>query len=296
MAELVRQVNLKRMPVNRKLIGWVFAVTGLVSGWLWWREQKPKLPPLKISYQIERKETAEGPVAQIRNKLNSVQGNWAVAVYRLNEGKGYGVNEETVLPAASIMKVPILLAAVKKLNPDDVYVLRDEDKQNGSGPIEFMDAGTQLPVQDLLTYMAKNSDNTATYVLANMAGRNEVKEEIKRLSMKDTNFDENTTTAYDVAMMWRKIYQEKNQQMLDLLQESIYEDRIPLGLPEGVDFIHKVGTGDGVWADAGIVMADKPFVLVIVNGKVDMDEAKKLVPELTKLIWDFEAGRTAKPQ
>ena len=114
--------------------------------------------------------------------------------------------------------------------------------------------------------------------------------------MAHNDFDQNTTTAYDVAMMWRKIYEEKNQPMLDLLQDSIYEDRIPLGLPDGVGLVHKVGTGDGVWADAGIVMAEKPFVLVIMNEKVDMDEAKKLVPELTKVIWDFEAERNAKPQ
>ncbi len=288
-------------------------VTGLVSGWLWWREQKPKLEPLKISYQIERKEIAGERDAsretarlltQIRSKLNSVQGKWAVAVYRLDEKKGYGVGQETVLPAASIMKVPIMMAAMKKLNLDEVYVLREEDKQSGSGPIEFMDGGTKLSVKDLLTYMAKNSDNTATYILANMVGRGEIEIEIERLGMKNTDFDENTTTAEDVATMWRKIYGEKNEQVTELLQDSIYEDRIPLGLPEGVDLVHKVGTGDGVWADGGIIQCSisniqcsiKPLVIVILNKDVDTDGAKKLVPELTKLIWDYEAGRNVKPQ
>ena len=96
--------------------------------------------------------------------------------------------------------------------------------------------------------------------------------------------------------MWQKVYGEKNEQILELLQDSIYEDRIPLGLPGGISFVHKVGTGDGVWADAGIVMADKPFILVIMNEGVDMDEAKKTVPEIAKLIWDFEAARSVKPQ
>ncbi len=305
MAELVRQVNLKRMPVNRKLIGWVFVVTGVVSGWLWWGEQKPKLPALKISYLIENKEGAgerdasretNRLVNQVQDKLKSAQGSWAVAVYRLDEKKGYGIREDAVLPAASIMKVPILLAAVKKLNPDDVYVLRGEDKQSGSGPVEFMDAGTKLSVQDLLTYMAKNSDNTAAYVLANMVGRDFIKQLMRDMGMIDSSFDDNITTVGDVEMMWRKIYEEKNQQVLDLLQDSIYEDRVPLGLPDGVNFVHKVGTDLDIWSDAGIVMAEKPFVLVIMNEKVDVDEAKKLVPELAKLIWDYEAGRTAKPQ
>ena len=301
MANLVRQVNLKRMPVNRKLIGWVFVVTGIISGWLWWREQKPELEPLKISYQIERKERAGEPVAQIRSRLNSAQGNWAVAVYRLDEKKGYGVGDSKVLPAASIMKVPILAAVFRKLEIgdlklEDTYALKDADKQSGSGPIEFMNAGAKLTVKQLVTYMAKNSDNTAAYVLANMVGRREMEIEIERLGMKNTDFGENTTTAEDVAAMWQKIYEEKNQQTLDLLQGSIYEERIPAGVPDGTRVIHKVGTDLDIWSDAGIVMAEKPFILVIMNEGVDIDRAKKLVPELTKLIWDFEAERNAKPQ
>lgn len=298
------------MPVNRKLIVWVFMVTGLISGWLWWRGQKLKLEPLKISYVIERKE--EGGerdvsretsriVTQIRSRLNSEEGSWAVAVYRLEEKNGYGIGQEKVLPAASIMKVPILLAVFRKLEIgdlklEDTYTLKDKDKQSGSGPIEFMEAGAELTVKQLMEYMTKNSDNTATLVLARMAGKGETEKEIERLGMKNTNFEENTTTAADLVTMWKKIYEEGNMQMQELLKDSIYEDRIPLGLPDGVGFIHKVGTDAGVWEDAGIVVANKPFVLVIMNEKVDMDEAKKLVPELTKLIWDYEAGRSVKPQ
>src|SRR3972149_8860591 len=103
------------------------------------------------------------------------------------------------------MKVPILLAAVKKLNLDDEYVLGDGDKQSGSGPIEFMEAGTKLTVEQLMTYMIKNSDNTATLVLARMAGKGETENEIQKLGMTDTNFKENTTTAMDVVTMWRKV-------------------------------------------------------------------------------------------
>lgn len=313
MAELVRQMNLKRMPVNRKLIGWIFVLTGLISGWLWWREQKPEFEPFKISYLIENKEVMGERdasretgrlVTQIRSKTGTAQGSWAVAVYRLDEKKGYGVGEDKVLPAASIMKVPILLTTMKKLEPEETYILRDGDKQSGSGPIEFMEAGAKLTVKQLMEYMIKNSDNTATLVLARMAGKGETEKEIERLGMKNTNFKENTTTAADLVTMWKKIYEEGNTQMQELLKDSIYEDRIPLGLPDGVGFIHKVGTDAGVWADAGIVQCPvlsaqcsvKPLVIVILNKDVDMDEAKKLVPELVKLIWDFEAGRNVKPR
>ena len=312
MTDLVRQVNLKRMPVNRKLIIWVFVVTGVMSGWLWWREQKPKLPALKISYLIENKEMAGERDAsretarlltQIRTKLSAVQGNWAVAVYRIDEKKGYGTGEAMVLPAASIMKVPILLAVMKKvengqLKMDSEYVLREEDKQSGSGPIEFMDAGTALSVRRLVEEMMKKSDNTAPVVLIRLVGRKEIEKEIEVLGMKNTNFGENTTTAYDAGLMWRKIYEMKDEEMWTLLKDSIYEERIPAGVPREVEVLHKVGTDVNVWADAGIIQCSvlsaqcstKPFILVILNEGVDMDEAKKLVPDLSRTIWEYEAN------
>ncbi|KKT32582.1 MAG: Beta-lactamase [Candidatus Moranbacteria bacterium GW2011_GWF2_44_10] len=233
--------------------------------------------------------------------MEGLSGEYAVGVYRLKTGENYGFNQRVEMPAASIMKVPILAAVFRKLEIgdlklEDTYALKDADKQSGSGPIEFMNAGAKLTVKQLVTYMAKNSDNTAAYVLANMVGRREMEIEIERLGMKNTDFGENTTTAEDVAAMWQKIYEEKNQQTLDLLQGSIYEERIPAGVPDGTRVIHKVGTDLDIWSDAGIVMAEKPFILVIMNEGVDIDRAKKLVPELTKLIWDFEAERNAKPQ
>lgn len=291
---------------NRKLILWIFVVTGIVSGILWWWGSDKKdlilFRPLKVNYTVEQKkfEVEKDQSSQNRNflstlqdKISKLQGSYAIYVFRLSENKGYGINEDVIMPAASIMKVPILLAVMKKvengqLEMDSEYVLRDEDKQSGSGPIEFMDAGTKLSVKILLAYMTKNSDNTATYVLANMIGRKEIEIEIERLGMKNTNFDENTTTAADLVTMWRKIYEMKNEEINKLLENSIYEDRLPAGLPDTVEVIHKVGTGEGVWADAGIVMAEEPLVIVILNKNVDLDQAAKIVPDLTKEIWNYE--------
>ena len=53
-------------------------------------------------------------------------------------------------------------------------------------------------------------------------------------------------------------------------------------MPEEINVLHKTGTGDNVWGDAGIIQCSvlsaqcstKPFILVILNEGVDMDEAK----------------------
>ena len=304
---VLKQVNLKRMPVNRKLIAWCFVVTGVVSGFFWARgggkmvDPTPEVKSLKISYIVGETDSSRETnrlVAALRKKLAQATGDWTVWVYRLDERKGYGINEDKIMPAASIMKVPIMLAVWEAVGRGDLdwdksYTLREGDKQNGSGPIEFMDAGTQLTVLRLVAEMMNKSDNTAPVILTRLVGKDEVIRGIKRLSMEDTNFEENTTTAYDVSLAWRKIYDLADTQMQGWLKDSIYEERIPAGVPGDVEVLHKVGSDAGIWADSGIVMAPKPFILVIMNKDIDPDQAKTLVPEITKLIWDFETGRSA---
>jgi hypothetical protein len=54
-----------------------------------------------------------------------------------------------------------------------------------------------------------------------------------------------------------------------------------------------------VWSDSGILIDQDenteekigPIIVVILNKEVDLDEAGKAVPEITKLIWEFEKGR-----
>jgi beta-lactamase class A len=69
------------------------------------------------------------------------------------------------------------------------------------------------------------------------------------------------------------------------LTGTIWEDRIPAGVPEGIRVSHKVGTEIGVLADAGIVFAPKPYVLVIMSKDVLEKEAKQALPEISRVIW-----------
>lgn len=302
--------------VNRRLILWIFVITGVMSGIFWWLGSDKKeliwFQPLRVNYTVSQKKfEAEKDqssrnrnfLSNLQNEIGQLQGSYAIYVFRLTESKGYGINEDITMPATSIMKVPIMLTvrramAEGKLTWDTKYVLRDEDKRSGSGPIEFMDAGTELSVQQLTEYMIKNSDNTAPVVLTNMLGKDAIDKEILSLGMTSTDFGNNTTTAFDVGLMWRKIYETKDEDVLNLLKDSIYEDRLPAGLPDFLDVIHKVGTGDGVWSDAGIIQcpppaggqcAIEPLVIVILNKDVDPDQAAKTVPSLAKEIWDYEA-------
>jgi beta-lactamase class A len=311
---MLKQVDLKKSSPNRKLVGGLFVITGILSGAFWLKGGHQDWEALKYTYKVEDKKTDSSRdvsrstaqlLGQLQKQIATGSGTYGMYVYRLTENKGYGFNEQLVMPAASIMKVPIMASVFKaiengKLNLDDSYAVQSADKRSGSGPIEYMGSGTRLTVKRLMEEMGKKSDNTAPIVLSRLVGQENVEKTISDLGMVNTSFDDNTTTAADVTSAWKSLYQdhyltdEHLELMWSFLQDSIYEDRIPLGLPEEIEIVHKVGTDSDIWADAGIILTEKPFVLVILNREVKLDEAKTLVPAITKTVWEYESTRVSK--
>jgi len=50
-----------------------------------------------------------------------------------------------------------------------------------------------------------------------------------------------------------------------------------------------VGTDIGVISDAGIVFGKRPFIVVIMSSDVLEKEAKEVLPEIVKAVWEFES-------
>lgn len=248
-------------------------------GWWTWNQKSQKwLDPLVASFNMPKKE--EKILGELRKKIDE---HYAVYVYRLKDEDGYGINENQIMPAASIMKLPALIAAYEK--KDETWVLEGADITSGSGPMQFMRPGTSLTVGRIMNELGKKSDNTAWVMINRRLGY----KEMEKLVPANTNYRELTTTALDVTKMWIKIYERP--ELWPHLEDSIYEDRITLGIPKGTRLIHKVGTDDGVWADSGIILGGKPFILVILNKEIVREEARRTVPEITKMIWEYEMGR-----
>jgi hypothetical protein len=196
-----------------------------------------------------------------------------------------------------------MITAVEKiqngdLRYDDVYTLEEADRAVGSGPLQFKQAGTKYTIDQLLTYLGQNSDNTAWVMFNRRFGKAAIRETMERIGLVSSNYDELTTTAKDVARMWDYIYQggvnsANRNKVWGYLTNSIYEDRLPAGLTgTGAKIIgHKVGTDMDVWSDAGIIESKRgDFVLVIMNKGVIRSEAAGVVPEIAKMVWTFENG------
>ena len=298
MPDFVRPLNLKKPVVNRKLIAWGFILTGLISigGWAvgrfhtqssasskkdvavekesgnsWWG-------PVKISFTITPptpNPVGQAVISKLQAQLGEDSGSYGIYVYRLSDKVGYGLNADHPFPATSIMKVPIMVATYRQVE---------------SGQINLVD------VQDDLEAIGIKSDNDAPVALTNLVGRDFIHQTINDLGMAHSDFDQNLTTAFDLGVMWKNLYEGKLispehwQQMQKFLTGSFFEDRIPAGIPSEVTVVHKVGTDLDKWADSGIVLTAKPFVISILNDQVDQIAAKDLVPQLVQTIYAAETA------
>ena len=239
---------------------------------------------------------------EIKTLTQDLRGSYGVYVYQLKTGNQYGQNQEEVFPAASLMKLPVMItlyqqAEAGKLDLETGYQLQQKDIRGGAGILQNKAPGSTYSYKELAQLAAHYSDNTANQVLVQILGSETIGKTIKQLEMTNTSFKDYTTSSEDIAKLFQKLYQgqllnqESTQQLLEFLTQTAFEERIPAGLPEGTQVAHKIGTEIGVYSDAGIILTDKPFILVILTEAVKESEAKEVLPQIALAVWEFEQSQ-----
>jgi len=94
-------------------------------------------------------------------------GTAGIWVKHLGTGEEGGVRADTPFNSASVIKLPVLVAAMTlvdegRLSLDERIPITAADKRGGSGVIQYFDDGLQPTFRDVLLQMVATSDNTAT--------------------------------------------------------------------------------------------------------------------------------------
>jgi beta-lactamase class A len=236
---------------------------------------------------------------EIENLIKNLKGRYGVSVYNLTTKEGFGLKENDVFTAASINKLPVILtlylqAEAGKIDLDSKYTLEAIDKRTGAGSIQSQKVGTIYTYRKLAELMGQQSDNTAFAALRRILTDQKIQSVIDSLGMSHTSLVNSETSPGDVNLFFRKLYsgsilkRENRDEILTFLTKTIYETRIPAGVPLDIKVAHKIGSDIGVVGDAGIVFAPKPYILVILSGEVLEGEANLVLPKISKSVWDFE--------
>ena len=226
----------------------------------------------------------------IKDVDRNLDGVLAVAILDLSTGQKYLFHADEVLPTASSIKIAILAELYHqvqqgKLKLGDLYTLQSSDLVGGSGVAGALTPGvTRLTLRDVAALMISVSDNSATNVIIDRIGMENVNALLDSLGLTHTRLRrkmmdvkaaaegrENIATPREMMILLEDLYRGKilNKQMTDDFFEllSIHkESYIPRELPEDLRIANKPGELEGVRNDSGIVFTgNRPFVISVMT-------------------------------
>lgn len=220
----------------------------------------------------------------VKQKIDASSVDASFAYVDLKTGASYMVGENTPMVSASVIKLLILAAFLDQVDQgtlglDDTYTLKSSDIVGGTGSLQGRGAGTQVTLREAAQLMITESDNVGANILIDQVGMKNINAEAEALGltgaqlnrrMMETNGQQNYLSARDTSIILKKIYAGTlvNKKMSALALDFLKGQKDSTGFAQGLSgsavFAHKTGTlGDPVVQnDAGIVLADDPYILV----------------------------------
>jgi beta-lactamase class A len=129
--------------------------------------------------------------AQLHAIANGYQGKLALYATDLRSGKTVGINPDTPVPTASVIKLTVLFEALKQIEAgtvhfNDTVTLTKQNQVGGSGVLGQFDVPVALTFKDALTMMVIVSDNTGTNLAIDHLGLANIDRRIQWLGLRNT--------------------------------------------------------------------------------------------------------------
>jgi beta-lactamase class A len=252
---------------------------------------------------------------ELTNVVEHLNGVMGYAIKDLSDGETFLRLPDTVFPQASSIKLTVLLELMRqvqegKLSLEEKHTLRHSEMTVGdTEPILTMlgDGTVTLSLRDIAIFMVVLSDNTATNILIDRLGMDNINEGVIRLGLKETRLrrhmidleaakkgNENVSTPREMLTLLEKV---RAGQVLDAARTKEYFDilRLPKGsefhkvLPEDVSIADKPGALEGVRCDTGLIdIPGHPFIMSITTTYLAKDdEGERAVEEAARLVYDY---------
>jgi beta-lactamase class A len=253
--------------------------------------------------------TTSFPTDQLEVLLGQTGGTFGVVVFDLNaEREAYAHNTREVFSAASLIKVPIVmavyqLAAQNELNLDERITMQAADQVGGSGILQNQPAGSVYTIRELCGYMLTVSDNTAGNLILQRIGFEPVNRYMEAIGANQTRVQrlflddaarlagrDNLTSPADMSLLLRLLNNRAfagAQEILTSMANSTDRSKLVARLPDDLTVAHKTGTLTGVEHDVGIVqLANRPYVVVFLSkGVASRDAGVQTIARSSELIY-----------
>ncbi|MDQ7822135.1 MAG: serine hydrolase [Candidatus Eremiobacteraeota bacterium] len=242
----------------------------------------------------------------------ALRGTMGFAIKSLEGSEAFYHRAEERFHAASIIKMAIAGELYRQIEKglrrrDETVRLAAEFKVDGAGVLKELHDGLELTVSDLAALMIVVSDNTASNMLIDLVGMDQVNSLLEHLGMTGSRLVKkfmlshpdpsffNYTTPRDTLVLLEKIYRGEflshtsAGEVLGILERQQYREKIPLFLPEELRIAHKTGEVTGVRHDAGIVLLERnPYVICLFTRDLeDPLEGDRVIAEISREVFHY---------
>ena len=222
---------------------------------------------------------------------------FSIYVKQLSTGKEAGINEDKKLYAASILKLPYLYYAQEKIKQGDytfdssfkyiseVNSFPGSYKTEGSGSLPKKEDNKDYSLQQLITKIAKESDNVAHNILGYYVTNQSdaaFKEKMATIMGEDWDVNDKSTSSKMAGKVMEAIYNQNGFVLESLGKTNFDNQRIAKGV--SVKVAHKIGDADEFKHDTAIVFTDSPFVLSIFTKNSDYDTIAKIAKDVYEVL------------
>jgi beta-lactamase class A len=257
----------------------------------------------------------QGPLFELQSQLaaaaSHAPGRVGIAVEDLATGMESGVNASESLPAASTIKIPVMVEVFKQMEAGTIDLntivhLENRDRDWGWGDMADAPSGTKRTVKQLLWLMITDSDNTATNELIRLVGRSHINQTMAELGLTHTKLgdyirSQTETIRYalrssphdmlrllDAIARDRLVDEWSSREMLAILEGQTHNGLLPVPLPEGTRIAHKTGSLHDTLNDVGIVYNDdEPYVIAVMTTQLpDLDLGRAFIHKISRIAYD----------
>jgi beta-lactamase class A len=279
------------------------------------RAKIPAVDPMLAAPEPTPQFVARGLRAELGRVAERYPASYGVVVSDPSSGETVTMNQDQRFLAASLTKLPTLLtlyrgAARGEVDLDAEITMRASDvKAYGTGVLYLRPVGTTMTLRECAELMIKDSDNTAWVMLHRYMGRSNVEAELYDMGARSTQYwNPNTTTPHDILLMLEKVADpsytspELSAEMLDMMTNTSFEDRLPQLLPEGTRVAHKIGSYGDTFSDAGIVFpegsqkAEDAYYIVVIVGDTTEWTARSAIQEMSLAAYESLANALSGPE
>ena len=255
-----------------------------------------------------------GAKEKILEEIRQFPGQAGIYYHNLETGETWGYREKEPYLAASIVKLPLMVAILLwksrgEISFDDTVTIREDQKIPGCGAVQFLNGDVTLTVGELCKLMITISDSCATNALFRHYGATAIHEAFLELGMIGTQFNReywdaerenrginNYFVPEEMGVLLKKMYdrtlvdEASSAWLEDILRRQQINHKLGGCLPMDFPMAHKTGDEEDKAHDVGIVFTKSPFIACYAYVGSNMHAYEEFIRRTARMLAEENGG------